>query len=134
MIADAPIVNGIAEPKSNGVAYIRVALVEEFQIGKAKRIIINETAVAIYQVDGEFHAIEDTCPHAGGSLAFGKLEGHTVACPRHGAMFDVRTGRVISLPAVRGVKSYSVKVEDGVVYVSSKPAGDSQPSIFRIEQ
>lgn len=67
--------------------------------------------------DGAFHAIDDVCTHDGGPLDQGVLDGNKIECPRHGARFDVVTGRALTLPAVRPVKTYPTRVTDGVVEV-----------------
>jgi metal-sulfur cluster biosynthetic enzyme/nitrite reductase/ring-hydroxylating ferredoxin subunit len=74
--------------------------------------------VALFHVEGRFHAIDDVCTHDGGPLVDGELAGHKIACPRHGAKFDIRTGAALSMPAVRATRSHSVKVEDGAVWVA----------------
>ena len=73
--------------------------------------------LALCNVNGEFYAIDDVCTHDGGSLDQGVLEGDRVECPRHGAKFDVKTGRAVVLPAVRPVKTYPVAVEGDEVKV-----------------
>ncbi len=54
---------------------------------------VDEHLIALFHVGGKFYAIDDVCTHDGGPLADGELEDHTIACPRHGAKFDIRTGR-----------------------------------------
>jgi len=73
--------------------------------------------VALFHVDGRWHALDDICTHDGGPLADGELRNHTIACPRHGAKFDIRTGAALTMPAVRATRAHEVKVEDGGVWV-----------------
>ena len=73
--------------------------------------------VALFHVEGRFYAIDDVCTHDGGPLAEGELRDHTIACPRHGAKFDIRTGAALSMPAVRATRAHEVKVENGSVWV-----------------
>jgi 3-phenylpropionate/trans-cinnamate dioxygenase ferredoxin component len=73
--------------------------------------------VVIFHVDGRFYALDDRCTHDDGPLGEGALEDHAIACPRHGARFDIRDGRVLSMPATRPTPSYEVKVEGSDVYV-----------------
>jgi 3-phenylpropionate/trans-cinnamate dioxygenase ferredoxin subunit len=75
--------------------------------------------VAVFFVEGEYHAIEDICTHDDGPLAEGRLEGCQIICPRHGARFDIRTGAALTLPAYRPVESYPVTVVDGRVVVEA---------------
>jgi 3-phenylpropionate/trans-cinnamate dioxygenase ferredoxin subunit len=71
--------------------------------------------VALFRVDGEVHAIEDSCPHAGSALGCGSLEGGVVRCPSHGLPFDVRTG--CGLDNSMKVATYPVRVDCGRVWV-----------------
>jgi len=73
--------------------------------------------IALFHADSHFYAIDDVCTHDGGPLADGELRNHTIACPRHGAKFDIRTGAALTMPAVRATRSHDVKVEDGGVWV-----------------
>ena len=66
---------------------------------------------------GEFYAIADLCSHDDGPLGDGDLEDHEIICPRHGARFDVRTGKVLSLPAVEDISAYPVRCIDGKIEV-----------------
>lgn len=74
-------------------------------------------AVAVFNVDGELHAIDDTCTHQDASLADGFLEGCTVECPLHAACFDLRTGMPSGPPAKRPVRTHRVTVDDGLIHV-----------------
>jgi nitrite reductase/ring-hydroxylating ferredoxin subunit len=73
--------------------------------------------IAVFAVDGEYYAVDDTCTHDSYSLADGYIDGPIVECPLHMAKFDVRTGKVLCLPATRDLESFAVKVEDGVIFV-----------------
>ena len=78
---------------------------------------LDEETVVIFNVDGNLYCIADICTHDGGPLADGELDGCEIVCPRHGARFDVRTGAVLSMPAVTPVPAYAVKVADDGIYV-----------------
>ena len=73
--------------------------------------------IALCNVNGRFYAIDDVCTHDGGPLDQGELDGEQVECPRHGAKFDVTSGRATVLPAVRPVKTYRVEVDGDDVKV-----------------
>jgi 3-phenylpropionate/trans-cinnamate dioxygenase ferredoxin subunit len=73
--------------------------------------------IALCNVNGRFYAIDDVCTHDGGPLDQGELIDNLVECPRHGARFDVTTGRAVVLPAVRPVKTYPVEVDGDDVKV-----------------
>lgn len=75
--------------------------------------------VAVYRCDDGFHAIEDVCTHDYGPLAEGEVEGCQVICPRHGARFDIKTGKALTLPAFRPVETYPVEVRDGRVVLDA---------------
>lgn len=99
----------------------KIAGVDEVSPGEVKQYRVEERPVALCNVDGEFHAFEDVCTHQFAYLSEGGLEGDRIKCPRHGALFDVRTGEAKSLPALKPVPKHEVKVEDGHVYVALNP-------------
>ncbi len=74
--------------------------------------------LALCNVNGRYYAIDDVCTHDGGPLDQGELDGEEIECPRHGARFDVTTGRATCMPAVVPVKTYDVRVEGGEVQVN----------------
>ncbi|MGY2067022.1 Rieske 2Fe-2S domain-containing protein [Blastococcus sp. SYSU DS0619] len=82
------------------------------------------SVVAVAMLAGELRAFDDTCPHAGCSLAEGELDGQNVICPCHQATFDVRTGDVVEGPAPSGVAVWSVAVADGAVVVSQPSSSE----------
>ena len=97
--------------------WIKVADAEDIPPGEGLRVEIGEEPLAIWNVDGQFYATDDTCTHEETSLAEGDLWGEVIECPLHGAQFDVRTGEVLCLPAIFPLRTYPVKVEDGTLYV-----------------
>jgi nitrite reductase/ring-hydroxylating ferredoxin subunit len=90
--------------------FTKVASVPEVPVGASKQLTVGGRTVALFNVDGAFHAIDDTCPHRGGPLSEGELAGTEVTCPWHGARFDVTSGAVLAPPARTGVASYRVQV------------------------
>jgi nitrite reductase/ring-hydroxylating ferredoxin subunit len=89
-------------------------------LGDGEALVVDrppDRPIAVFNVDGDFYAIDDTCTHEEYSLAEGYIDGDVVECALHMAKFSIRTGKVLSLPATRGVATYDVKVEDGVVFV-----------------
>lgn len=99
--------------------YVEVARVGEIAPGERKLIDFEEVTVALFNVNGRYFCIEDVCTHDGGPVAEGELEGHVIECPRHGALFDVRDGSVLSMPAVVPVPAYDVRVEGDRILVES---------------
>ena len=92
------------------VTAITIAKVSEIPPGKVKVVETPAGRLAVCNVGGRFYAIDDLCTHDGGSLDQGTLAGQEIECPRHGARFDVTTGKPQCLPAVVPVKTYPVKV------------------------
>jgi nitrite reductase/ring-hydroxylating ferredoxin subunit len=86
-----------------------------------------DVAIAVFNVDGEFLAIDDTCTHQDASLADGWLDGCAVECPLHASCFDLRTGQVSGPPAKTPVRTHRVTVEDGMVYVHPTGAAEHAP-------
>ncbi len=78
---------------------------------------VDDIAVAVFNVDGEYYAIEDVCTHDGSELTGGCIEGEEVICPRHGARFNLRTGEALTPPAYEPVPTLPVRVEAGMVQV-----------------
>jgi nitrite reductase/ring-hydroxylating ferredoxin subunit len=97
--------------------WVPAAHVDDVGPGEGFQVEVNGAAVALWNVEGEFYATSDVCTHEETSLSAGDLWGEVVECPLHGAQFDVRTGAVLSLPAIFPLPTYPVKVEDGTIYV-----------------
>ena len=96
----------------------KIASTDEVAPGAVKQYMVEDRPVALCNVDGEFHAIEDVCTHDAGPLDQGELIGSQIKCPRHGAKFDVTTGRALTLPAIKPVPKHDVKVEGDDIYVA----------------
>jgi len=98
--------------------FVRVAGRSEIAPGGKKLVEIDGRAIAVFNVDGTFYAIDDVCTHDGGPLAEGDLEGNEIRCPRHGARFDVRTGAALSFPAIEPVETHRTELRGDEVYVA----------------
>jgi 3-phenylpropionate/trans-cinnamate dioxygenase ferredoxin subunit len=92
------------------IEFIPVAAVEELKGGGRLFLEIDEKPIVILNVDDHYYAIADVCSHDDGPVGEGTLEGFEIICPRHGARFDVRTGRVLALPAFVDIPAYPVRV------------------------
>lgn len=90
--------------------FVKVAKTNEIETGQARLVEVKGKPIALFNVDGQFFAIDNTCTHQGGPLAEGEVSGHEVTCPYHGATFDIRTGEVLGPPAQRAVGCYGVRV------------------------
>jgi 3-phenylpropionate/trans-cinnamate dioxygenase ferredoxin component len=97
--------------------WVRVAHIDELLPGQRIITEIEGYFIAVFNVDDEFFCIEDVCTHDGGPVAEGELDGYAIECPRHGARFDIRTGKVLSFPAVVPVPTFPVKLEGDEIFV-----------------
>jgi 3-phenylpropionate/trans-cinnamate dioxygenase ferredoxin component len=97
---------------------IPVCALADIAVGTAVRVEHGDTAIAVFNVDGELFAIDDTCTHQDASLADGWLDGCAVECPLHASCFDLRTGKPTGPPAKVPVRTHPVVVADGHVYVT----------------
>ncbi len=96
--------------------WVRIASTDECLPGKSLETVADDRIVAIYNVDGEYFALDGVCPHQGGPLGKGCLTGTVVTCPWHGWQFDVRTGQHTFSPSVRQ-PTLALRVEDGEIFV-----------------
>lgn len=97
---------------------LRVGQLLDLPDGSGVRIENGEDAIAVFRVGDAVYAIGDRCSHAEASLAEGELFDHEVECPRHGAEFDIATGKPLSLPATKPVPTYPTSIVDGEVIVT----------------
>jgi nitrite reductase (NADH) small subunit len=94
----------------------RIAAVADIPPGTGRELTVAGRIVALFNVDGEFHALDGVCPHAGGPLGQGTLNGTTVTCPWHGWQFNVTTGQHCLSASIR-TEGFAVKVDGDDVYV-----------------
>lgn len=106
-----------AEVASENLEWITVAEVDE--LGNGQRIIvdIDDEPIAVFNIAGDYYAISDICSHDDGPVAEGELDDYAIECPRHGAKFDVRSGEVLTLPAIVDIPAYPVRVQDGQIQI-----------------
>ncbi len=97
--------------------FVKVASVSDIPDPGKRLIEVDDRLVVLFHVGGSFYAIDDVCTHDGGPLSEGDLADHRIACPRHGAQFDIRSGKALTMPATEDTVSHEVKVEGGDVYV-----------------
>ncbi len=91
--------------------FVTVAQTTEFNSGDRIVVEVKDHYIAIFRVSDNFYAIEDVCTHDDGPLADGELNGVVITCPRHGAQFDVATGKVLSMPAITPVPRYELRIQ-----------------------
>lgn len=99
------------------IEFETVANVDEFSETDRLLVEVNDRIVIVVKVEEQFFCIDDVCTHDGGSFDDGQLNGHVIACPRHGATFDVRTGAALSMPATKATGCHEVQVVDGDIQV-----------------
>jgi 3-phenylpropionate/trans-cinnamate dioxygenase ferredoxin subunit len=97
--------------------WVTVAQAAELTPGEWRVVNVDDARIAVFNLDGEFHAISDVCTHDGGQLTGGKVEGDQIVCPRHGARFCIRTGAALSAPAYEPTETFPVRVENGEIQV-----------------
>ncbi|QSQ27415.1 non-heme iron oxygenase ferredoxin subunit [Pyxidicoccus parkwayensis] len=104
-----------------GGDFIPVATLADLDARGRAVVTLGGTRVALVRVEGRLHALDDTCPHRGGPLSEGDLEGHVLHCPLHAWPFDVRTGQCLR-PGAR-VRIYEVRVEGEHILLSASASG-----------
>lgn len=97
--------------------WIKVIAANALAEGENVVVDVDGTDVAVFNIEGQFYAIEDVCTHDGAEIAGGRLEGDEIICPRHGARFCVKTGAVKAPPAYEDVACFPVRVENGQIQV-----------------
>jgi 3-phenylpropionate/trans-cinnamate dioxygenase ferredoxin subunit len=98
---------------------VRLCRTDEIPLNEGRRFDVSGHPIAVFRIESGFYAIGDTCSHEESSLSQGFVEDDVVECPKHGAMFDIATGKNLSLPATRPVPAYRVVVEGDDVYLEA---------------
>jgi 3-phenylpropionate/trans-cinnamate dioxygenase ferredoxin subunit len=102
---------------SDNCEFITIGKQSDLEDGKRYFVEIDGTQIVVFKIAGEFFAIGDICSHDDGPLGDGELAGFEIICPRHGARFDIRSGKALSLPAVVDIPAYPVRIESGEVKI-----------------
>lgn len=105
----------------------KVAKVDEISDPGKELVEVDDTLVVVFHVNGAFYCLDDICTHDGGTLGDGELHDCKIACPRHGAEFDIKTGAALSMPATEPTLAHEVKVEDGFVWVKLNDGSEPAP-------
>ena len=100
--------------------WIDVIAYADLSEGEYAAADVDGVDVAVFRVEGELYAVEDVCTHDGAEIASGKLEGFEIICPRHGAKFCLKTGKVTRGPAYEDLACFPVRVENGIVQVKDE--------------
>lgn len=97
------------------IEFLEIAPISELPEGERLFVEIEGKPIVIFNIGGKLFSIADVCSHDDGPVGEGRLEGFNITCPRHGAQFDVRNGKVIQMPAVVDIPAYPVRVVDGMI-------------------
>lgn len=103
------------------VTFQKVAAIAEIPPGQSRVFEVDGKRVSVCNVEGEIFAIADLCSHDDGPLGEGELTDHQIECPRHGARFDLKTGKALCLPAVLPIPVYKVEMRGEEIWI-----GDSE--------
>ena len=98
------------------MAFVRAVAASDIAPGTIREVDVNGKTLAVANIAGSFHAIDNTCLHRGGPLGEGPVEGKIVTCPWHALEYNITTGQCLAFPK-RRIRSYPVKVEDGLIKV-----------------
>lgn len=99
--------------------FVKIATLEQVPPGEHKLFFWDEQPVVLFNVDGQIYCLADVCTHDGGTLAEGISSGYEIECPRHGALFDIRTGAALTLPATEPVPVFRVRIENDDILIAS---------------
>lgn len=97
--------------------YVKIAKTSDIPDPGKQYFEIDDQLVVLFHLDGAYYCLEDVCTHDGGPLGDGELDGNSIVCPRHGAKFDIMTGKALTMPATKATQTYPVKVEGDDVLI-----------------
>jgi len=103
--------------------FFEIAPVEDLPNGERIFVQIGENYIVVFNIADLFFAIEDICSHDEGPLGDSDLDGYEIACPRHGARFDIRTGEALTYPAVQDIPAYPIRIVEGKIQVGLPKKG-----------
>jgi 3-phenylpropionate/trans-cinnamate dioxygenase ferredoxin subunit len=101
----------------SGLEFVEIAPASELPNGERLFLEIGDKPIVIFNVADQLFAIGDVCSHDDGPVGEGDIEGYNITCPRHGAEFDVKTGRAVQMPAVVDIPAYPVQIKDGMIFL-----------------
>ncbi len=103
--------------KTNDLEFIRIVKASDIPEGERLVLEINNLPIVIFNVSGELMATGDLCSHDEGPIGDGDIDGDQIVCPRHGARFDLHTGKALTLPAVEGIPVYPIQIVDDFIEI-----------------
>jgi len=99
------------------IEFAEIAPASELPNGERLFVDLGDKPIVIFNIAGQFFAIGDVCSHDDGPLGDGVISGQNIVCPRHGAEFDLRSGKAMAMPAVIDIPAYPVQIRNGVIFV-----------------
>jgi NAD(P)H-dependent nitrite reductase small subunit len=114
----------VAEPTGVSDEFVTVLRVADVAPGTAKAVVVGEREIALFNVDGTFYALDNTCPHQGGPLAEGWIDGTRVTCPWHAWTFDLTTGGM-TLGDFACVDTFEVRIDSDAVRVARRSRAET---------
>jgi 3-phenylpropionate/trans-cinnamate dioxygenase ferredoxin component len=106
-------------PQDGTARFVRVAALADVPPNTLLHVDVDDERVCLAHADGRIYAFRDNCTHRDFPLSEGTIEDGTIECTWHGARFDMATGRATRLPAIKPVRTYEVRVEDGDILVAT---------------
>ena len=97
--------------------FVEAAKIDELESGQGKLVEAEGKEIAIFNCDGTYYAIGNECPHVGGPLCEGEIDGSTVICPWHGAEFDLKSGEALAPPAEENINTYKVHIDGDLIKI-----------------
>lgn len=104
--------------------YIIIAQTDDLKNGEKKKVSLKDKEILLVNVQNNYYAVDNSCPHMGGSLYEGKLDGANIICPKHGSVFDTKTGKVVEAGRlfllkvkVKDLKTYALKIEGSDILI-----------------
>ncbi len=107
----------MTEELQTNYQFIKITAASELPDGERLFVEIGSKPIVIFSLNGEYFATSDECSHDGGPIGDGEIEGYEIICPRHGARFDIRTGKATRFPAVEAIDQYPVRIVDGNIEI-----------------
>jgi 3-phenylpropionate/trans-cinnamate dioxygenase ferredoxin subunit len=111
------------EKDSGTLEFLTVGTVDELTDGGRLFVDIDGMPIVVLNISGNYYAIADVCSHDDGPVGEGSIEGYEIICPRHGARFDIRTGKVLALPAFVDIPAYPVRINQGQIEIGLPAEG-----------
>jgi 3-phenylpropionate/trans-cinnamate dioxygenase ferredoxin subunit len=105
------------EQDPDQLEFVAVATLEEIGPGERLFFDVDRRSIVLFNIANGLYAIDDLCSHDGGPVGEGEVEGHAIECPRHGARFDLESGKALNLPAVVDIAAYPVRVEGDQILI-----------------